>query len=211
MSKTTFALFVILILFMGILLFILYSPKQTEILRAMTNSEIPQTQPADTTLSLATETSTANPGQTVTIAVLIHTPRADTNIAEFELSYDPQTVTVNSITPGNFFTHPSVALENIDPSDPSAGRITYALRCPSTSIKENQCVHAVSSTLATISLSINPYTYANTTSLQFLPKTIVRTYAGEDILRKTQGVQLSIATPFTTLSSSSAIASPAAH
>ena len=206
MSKTTVALFVIFILFLGVLLFILYSPKQTEILHAMTNSEITQTQSTDTTLSLSTETPTINPGQTATLAVLIHTPRADTDIVEFELSYDPLTVTVNSITPGNFFIHPTLALESIDPS---AGRITYALRC--STIKENQCVHAASSTLATISLSINPYTSADTTALQFLPKTIIRSYTGENILKKTQGVQLTIATPFRPFSSSSAIASPAAH
>ena len=208
MSKTTVALFVILILFAGVLLFILYSPKQTEILRAMTGSDIPQTQSADTILSLSTETPTLNRGQTGILAVLIHTPHADTNIAEFELSYDPLTVTINSITPGNFFIHPTVVLENIDPS---AGRITYALRCSPTSTKENQCAHAASSTLATISLSINPYTSSYTTALTFLPKTIIRSYTGEDILKKTEDIQFAITTPFTPLSSSSAIASPAAH
>jgi hypothetical protein len=205
MSKTTIALLTLLIIAIGILLFILYNSKPTELFPSLTQSENMQTSEADTTLSLSTETQTINPGQTATIAVLIHTSREDANTIQFELSYDPQTVTVNAITPGNFFTHPVVALQDIDPS---AGRITYALRCSSN--KETQCIHAASPTLATISVSINPYTPAETTALKFLPKTIIRSYTGEDILKKTQGVAFAIAKPLTTFSSSSVVASQAA-
>lgn len=205
MSKTTIALAIILIIFIGILLFFLNNPQKNELVHSLTTQPITQTPPADTTLSLSTSTPTISAGQTVTIAVLIHSVTSNPDVIQFDLSYNPQIVTVNTITPGNFFKHPTVALETIDPVE---GRITYALRCPSNTA---HCNNNSSSTVALISLTISPYAAVNTTSFTFFPKTVIRSYTGKDLLKKTQGLQLEIAKPLNALSaSSSAVSSPGA-
>ena len=209
MSKTTIFLFIILLIFIGVLLYIMYGSKQNSIITTFTKPIISRFEPARTTLSLTSNEPTATPGQRITIAVLIHNPNPHPDIAQLELGYNPSELTIDSITPGTFFTSPTVALDTIDPV---AGRISYALRCPDLGVQNAQdCANVSSSTLATITVTINPYLLQNIATLSFLPKTVIRISNGRDLLQKTSDLQIALAKPFTPVASSSGITIPAGN
>jgi len=204
MSKTTLLLLFILILFLGCLLFVVYEPKKNLIITSLTSPSITQTS-AGATLSLTTTTQTLHREQTVQLEIHLHNATPHPYLTQIELAYDPQMVTVTAITPGPFFTHPTIALKKIDSI---TGRITYALRCTD---NETDCSNAASSTLATITISINPYAVKNTTTFSFLQKTVIRTNTNTDILKTTNGLQLTLNQPIIPLSSESANASQKAR
>lgn len=191
MSKTTAILLFILLISLGILFFTTYGIKENPIINSFNKPMPIKIIPADTSLSLSAESQSIQLGQTATIAVLIHNINPHPNIAQIDLAYDPSVLTIDSITPGTFFTNPTVALQTIDPV---AGRISYALHCrvsqPSVAIID--CVNPSSSTLATITVSVNSNALQNNTTLSFQPKTVVRIKDGRDVLQKTSGLQLTI-------------------
>jgi len=210
MSKTTITLLIILLIFLGVLLFIVFGTKQSAILTSLTQTSPTPTTTSDTTLSFSTNTQIVQPGQTVTVAVLIHNPHPHPSVVQLEIAYDPAAVTIENVIPGSFFTHPSIPLKNIDPI---GGRISYALRCPliPSTNKETDCINPNSSTVATITLQVNPYAIASTTSLTLFPKTVIRTASGKDIKKKTSGLVFTINKPLYPYASSSGIASPGAN
>jgi len=204
MSKTTGFLITIFIIFIGILLFVMYGMKQNSPMLSLSNKpEKVKTTPGDTGLSLSTTSQSFLPGQTITIAVLIHNPLPHTTITQFELAYDPNAMTIYSVMPGSFFTDPTIALQNIDFS---TGRISYALHCP-TENNANQmmdCANNDNQTVAVITANINPYNFKQTTQLSFLPKTVIRTNTGQDILQSTTGLTMTIGKSQFSIASASA-------
>lgn len=210
MSKTTLALLVILLIFIGLLLFVLYRVKPASIITTFSKPVgLALTNPTTASLSFSTSGKYIQRGQTVTIAVLIHNPNPHPNVVQLEIEYDTTEVTIDSLMPGTFFINPTVALNTIDST---TGRISYALHCPINPLTNNSadCANANSSTVAVITLSVNPYATSNTTTLSFLPKTVIRTNIGKDILQKTTALQLLLNSQLSPISSSSAIASPGA-
>jgi hypothetical protein len=208
MSKTTFALLVVLLIFIGLLLYVLYGVKPTSIITTFSKPiGIEPTNPATATLSFATSEQNIRRGQTVTVAVLIHNPNPHPSVIQLEIGYDPNEVTIDSLMPGTFFTNPTVALNTIDPT---TGRISYALHCPIDPLtnKSAECVSANSSTIAVITLSVNPYATSNTTTLSFFPKTVIRTSNGKDILQNTTALQLQLNSQLAPISSGSAVVQP---
>jgi hypothetical protein len=207
MSKTTVTLLVFLFIFLGILLFIVYGIKQNPIINSFNKSIPAKITPFDTSLSLSSETQTLQLGQTATIAVLIHNVNPHLNIAQVDLGYDPNVLTIDSITPGTLFKNPTIALDTIDPV---AGRISYALRCPvsQSPVGLIDCADLNSMTLATITVSVNSYAQQNTTTISFLPKTVVRIKNGRDALQKASNLQLTIGSPNYTSSSEAKILQP---
>lgn len=195
MSKTTTTLIILLLLFLGLLAFTVYGIKENPIISSIAKSFQRKIMPAQTVLSLSTETQTLQPGQTATLAILIHNVNPHPNIAEIELSFDPNIFTVESVSPGSFFTKPTVALQSIDPV---AGRISYALRCPNTQNSNAimQCDNPSSTTLATVTVSVNPYATQNTTKLTFLPRTVIRIKDGRDVLKNASGLNLKIGSAY---------------
>src|SRR5258708_30792144 len=121
MSKITVALFVILFIFVGILLYVVYGIKQNPIITSLTQP-INTSNQANTTLSFSTTEQSIQRGQTVTVAILLHNPIPHPTLAQLELAYDPTMLSVNFLTPGTFFTDPTVALQKIDPL---TGRVSY--------------------------------------------------------------------------------------
>jgi len=209
MSKTTISLFIVLLIFIGLLLITIFEYRQNPIITSLTKPIIEASSPADTDLSFANSIESIQRGQTVTVAVLIHNPNPHPTVIQLEIAYDPAVITLDSITPGTFFTNPVTALNIIDPV---AGRISYALRCPTTqTTAENDCVNASASTVATITFNTNMYTTSPNTSLSFLPKTLIRTRTGKDLLKKANNLELTITSPFLQTASYSAVASPAAN
>jgi len=166
--------------------------------------------PANTTLSFASNEQSVIPGQTVNLAVTIHNPSPPPALVQLEIGYDPMMLTVESVTPGSFFTNPTVALQRIDFS---TGRISYALRCPdqTQTNEETGCVNTDSPTVAVITVRTNPYILKPTTTLSFLPKTVVRTSSGRDILQKIVPLNLTFGKSLYTIATGSALASPAAN
>lgn len=209
MSKTTITLIIIFTLFIGVLLFIENKTNRSQLIRSLTPSIISNHKPTETALSLSTNTMTVQRGQTLTIAVLITNADPAIELTQLELSYDPLVVTFDSITPGTFFTNPTIALDH---EDPLTGRISYALRCPASQTSGNTaCTNHSASTVAVITFTINSYTMSNNTLLSFLPKTVVRIHNGTDILQRTNPLQLTIGHTFAPVSTSTAIGSPAAN
>ncbi|HWY78958.1 MAG TPA: cohesin domain-containing protein [Candidatus Sulfotelmatobacter sp.] len=194
MSKTTTTLFSILLIFIAIFLYVLLDVKQNPIITSLTQSaSIPTTAP-NTSLSLATTTQSAQNGQTITAAVLIQNLSPDIALAQLEIAYDPLIITIDDISPGTFFTNPTIVLQKIDPV---AGRISFALRCPAnetTNAIEN-CINITSPTVARITMTISPYTAKNVAELSFLPKTVIRIHTGKDILQQIKGLRLTISNP----------------
>src|SRR5260221_1223015 len=202
MSKTTIALFIILLLVLGSLFFIIYYKQQNPIIKSFAKPLISRLEPAQTTLSFQTSEQEVKQGKILTIDVLITNPNPHPNLAQLELAYNPTSIMIDSISPGKFFTKPAIVLQTIDPV---AGRISYALRCPTSQTSDtNDCVNPSSSILATLTVTINPYTLQNITTISFLPKSVIRTDNGQDLLKKTNGLQLKILKPFFPISSSSA-------
>jgi len=212
MSKITFALLLFLCIFLGILVYTAYGPKNNAIINSLSAPIRSFVAPVSTTsLSFTTNVHSILPGQTVNLAVIIHNSDPHPALAQLEISYNPTLLTVDSLTPGPFFTNPTIALQNIDPT---TGRISYALRCPnldSSVNAANDCVDITSSTVAIITVTTNPYAFKGTTTLSFLPKTVIRTSDGRDILHSTTGLDLTIGNSVYPVSSESAIASPGAN
>jgi hypothetical protein len=205
MSKTTITLLIILLIFSGLLLSIMYIKQQNPIIESIERPIISRLEPARTTLSFETTQQVAKEGQTVTVAVIIHNPNPHPSIAQLEISYDPTVITIDAINPGTFFKRPMIALQEIDPV---AGRISYALHCPNDQ-PSTDCINPESSTLAVITLSISPYAQQTTTELSFLPRSLIRTNEGRDLLKKTSSLQLMITNPLSPVASSSAFITPA--
>jgi hypothetical protein len=203
MSKTTGFLIAVFLIVIGILLFVIYGMKQNSRMVSFTKPAKEQTPSADTSVSLATTSQSLLPGQTVTIAVLIHNPMSHTTITQLEIAYDPNALTIDSIMPGSFFIDPTIALQNVDFS---TGRISYALHCPmgSNSNQMVDCANNDSPTIAVITANVNPYNLKQTTQLSFLPKTLIRTNTGRDILQSTTGLDLTIGKSQFSISSASA-------
>jgi len=204
MSKTTITLLIILLIFGGLLLFIMYVKQQNPILTSLEKPIISRFEPARTTLSFGATQESVKEGQTLTVAVMIHNPNPQPSVAQLEIAYDPTEVTIDTINPGKFFKKPIIALQEIDPV---GGRISYALRCPDDQTSAD-CINSESSTLAVITLSLNPYALQNTTELSFLPRSLIRTGEGRDLLKKSSSLRLMITNSLPPVASSSAFITP---
>jgi hypothetical protein len=210
MSKTTITLLVILLAFVGICLYEVFGIKQNPLITSFTRSlHVPTNTDANTTLSFSEAEQTIHPGQSVIIAIQLHNANPHPTLAQLEIAYDPTILTVISIEPGAFFNDPTVALQNIDPV---TGRISYALHCPfGQTVQATDCVNDASSTIAVITFRVNSYAIKNVTTLSFLPKTVIRTHNGQDILNNTTKLQLPITKSLYPISSSSATINPGAN
>ncbi len=148
--------------------------------------------PADrTTLSMTSAVTSAHAGQTISVNVLIGYQDIKPTLVQLELAYDPSILTALEILPGVYFTKPVVALQNISLN---TGRISYALRCP---LQQNRttttdCANSGTNNLATVMFQVNPYTTKSQTTISFLPKTLVHSKNGINILGGTNSLSLRI-------------------
>ena len=195
MSKTTIALLFFLLLITGALLYVQFGLRPDSVIASFPHVPVTSLTTPDTSLSLSSEKQSVQTGQTITVAVLIHNPNPHPGLVQIELAYNPQIVTIDSVNPGTFFTRPVIAFHRIDPN---SGRISYTLRCPTDPAKRilQDCTNPTLPTVATITLTVNPYLQKNTTSLTFFPKTAIRSLTGRDMLKKTTGIQLKISSSF---------------
>ena len=83
-------------------------------------------QPA-TTLSLVTNNPTPNVGDNFAVSISIDTGENQVVGTQFYISYDSSRVKVNEVSPGTFFTNPTIYQSTIDEQN---GLITYILYLP---------------------------------------------------------------------------------
>lgn len=122
MNKQTGILITILILITGVLIGLsLYNPSLSPTVTTKTVTPIAQTS-LTITAPLASENSSLYRSD-----VSIRTNSNKVTAVQIELSYDKDVLYDVDITPGTFFTSPTVLLKNIDTEN---GRITYALGVP---------------------------------------------------------------------------------
>lgn len=143
-------------------------------------------------LTLTPETTMISKLQTNTVDIVFDSPH-NTNfkpkIIQMEIAFDPMALEDVTISPGDFFTDPSVALNIIDSN---TGRISYALQ----TAKENQKTHGI---VARLSFTPNPVFSGIQTPLSFLGKTMIRDTANENISTATYGTKLIVASGSATI------------
>lgn len=185
MSKTTFALLFILLIAIGLFLYIKYENPQNGIMKTFTQTSSTKPLTSDTSLSLTSSTQTPQHRQTITVAIGITNQGLIPSLAQLEIAYDPTVLTALSVLPGTFLNKPTVVLQNIRPD---LGRISYALKCPGLP----DCANASSNNLATMTFLVNATAAKPQTTISFLPKTLIRSKNGTDMLHKTTGITLTI-------------------
>jgi len=161
----------LLILILGacaIFFLVLALNPQSPIQKQMVTKQIPIPTPfAQSTLALLpapAATTPATPG-VYQYNVALSSAANVVNAVQLELSYDPKTVTNVKIVAGPFFPNPLDLIKDIDPIN---GRISYALgiQPQAHGIKGDGIV-------ATLSFQILPTTTVSSTTIVFLPKTLV--------------------------------------
>ncbi|MGH7202968.1 MAG: cohesin domain-containing protein [Candidatus Levyibacteriota bacterium] len=191
MSKITVALLMLLLIAVGVFFFIKDDSPDNAFMTSLTHPSITQTPDEKTTLSMTSALTSVRAGQTISVTVLINNQDLKPTLAQLELAYDPTVLTATNILPGMYFTKPTIALQNISLD---TGRISYALRCPlqQNSITATDCANAATNNLATVTFQVNPYTTKSQTKISFLPKTIVHSKNGINILGGTTSLSLHI-------------------
>jgi hypothetical protein len=121
---------------------------------------------AKTTITLSSSpTATLTDPSIYSLDTKISTGDNKVTGVQLELSYDPKALTNVDVLPGTFFKDPVVLLKNIDDKN---GRISYAI-----AIKMGQQSVSGSGTIAQIQFSPLPGSNLTTTSINFLPKSMV--------------------------------------
>ena len=136
------------------------------------------------TLSLTSTKQELKSGQTGTLKVTIESQGVtndDTKLIQVELSYDPRVLTGVSLSPGDYFQHPTVMLNLVDTK---TGRISYAIE------SADKTPHGTTGTVAEITFTVNPAFSGKETNIFFLPKTVIRSAEGKNMLTATYGTKL---------------------
>ena len=202
MSKTTIALLILLLLALGGFFYVKYETPHNALIKSLIPPSNAQPTTENTTLSLISSLTLVQRGQTLSVAVTVHNEGVLPSLVQLEIAYDPTVLTATSVLPGTFFTKPTVALQNIS-SD--VGRISYALKCPQsqTNLGMTDCANAGTTTLATLTFLVNPLAAKPKTTITFLPKTLVRSKNGTNILHQVNSLTVDIQRAVVPVASSS--------
>ncbi len=139
------------------------------------------------TLENVKSTSAAMPKQ---ITMQLDGKKNKVTAVQATISFDPKVIAVTDIQTGSFFAQPVELVKKIDNT---TGRISYAVGIAPTA-------HGVigSGNVATITYQILPTATGATTTLSFLPKTLVTAEGvAQTVLDKGVGVTIPLTTPMT--------------
>lgn len=150
---------------------------------------------SESIISLSPNPLTVFPGKTATTDVMLEVSGDTPSLVQFELAYDPSSITDIEIIPGDFFTNPTVLLNIVNPR---TGRISYALEK-----NIEQTVFNQSGTIAKINFT--PLSTKKVTTLTFLPKTTIRANGEKNTLKVGYGTRILI-NPLITVPQSTASA-----
>jgi len=108
------------------------------------------------------------------------------NLAQIELSYDPDIITIVSITPGTLFANPETLIDDIDTQ---YGRISYAIKGKAIENKKNEYKNK---TVAKLKFKTTPQFSQGITTINFLPKTAIRSASQNIYLQNLSGLTIFI-------------------
>lgn len=184
MSKSLIFLLMLLLLLVSIFLYLRkqFTNEGTSV-RSGTLATI-TTAYIQSTLSLLPATLTVTAGKPAALQVVLNSKKQPA-IVQLEISYDPNIIGNIQITPGDYFSNPTIVLETISED---TGRISLAIK-PGISYARLQR----SETIASISF-IPRIEFQIPTTISFLPKTTIRTNDGSNILIKTYNATVVTAT-----------------
>ena len=137
-------------------------------------------------LTLSPDNPTLIANQINTLKVILETQKPQNQqpqTVQFEIAYDPNALHQIKLLPGTYFGAPKLLLSSINEK---TGRISYALSGTATML---------SGIAATITFVPNPAFSGKETSVYFLPKSMIRGIAEENLLNATYGTKLFVATP----------------
>lgn len=149
---------------------------------------------SESTLSLAPNPLQVFAGQAATADVMLEVSGQPPSIVQFEIAYDPSTITNVEVVPGDFFTNPTVLLNIVNLR---TGRISYALEPNPEQTVFNQLG-------AVAKINFIPLANRKSTSLTFLPKTTIRATGEQNTLKVGYGTSVIISPLQTSYGSSSA-------
>ena len=194
MAKKTFLLILVLALItIGLLWFALLPKKQAP---SQTAIPTPTPDPVQTVLTISSSISPLATPSSYKTDIVISTGQDKVTAVQLELAYDPKVLTNVDITPNGFFTDPIIKIKKIDPE---VGRITFVLGVSASD--ENGVLGQ--GILATISFSLLKGQKAQTTTIDFLPKTEVKTEGySQSVLKSTLGALFDLTQLISTPSSS---------
>ncbi len=141
-----------------------------------TPSAPPTSQVYGATLALTPNPLTLSSNQTGSINVVLDTAVENATAVQLEISYDPAVLSNVDITPGTFFTNPTVLLKKVDQTQ---GKISYAISAALTD-KGKQG----KGTVATITFAAQGQT-GKTSPVAFLPKTLATAQGAQTTILKT--------------------------
>ncbi len=176
MSKASFILLALFLLAIGAFLYMYTSPHTASFLPAFSNRAETPLPISESVLSFSPNPVSAKAGQNISLDVNLNFQNDLPTVMQLEIGYDPTILTLVAVTPGTFFTDPTILLNT---NNPRTGRISYALKCLSNS---SDCINQKAKTAAKFDFIINPYTYKSATSVTFLPKTLLQTKENSDVL-----------------------------
>lgn len=147
------------------------------------------TTPTSVTLQLTPTNQQLVKGQINKVNILLDAKSINENdtpqIIQMEIAYDPLAFSDVSITPGDFFTDPTVLLSTINIR---TGRISYALAA-----SQANAPSKTTGVVATISFVPNPTFAGAETTLSFLGKTMIRGKNDINLLTDMYGTRLYLA------------------
>lgn len=147
--------------------FSLYNPKPTPVIESV--------------IYFSPDQVTVHSGQKGSVDIIIDTKGNIPDLVQLEIAYDPSLFQNIDITPGDFYSDPSVPLKLINPNN---GRISYVLEASDKNIEKNKGV------LAAITFTPVSSPVKNETSLYFLPKTMVRIQNSLNTLKVAYGTKI---------------------
>lgn len=191
MSKKTLALIVGLVILTAVLLIIAL---QTNNRQAPTptddqTAQATPTPPAESVLTITPDVIDLTSGATgqQSVNVELDTGTNQVTAVQLELGYDPSVIRNVTVTPGTFFTSPTILLNN---NDTTEGRISYAI-----GIAPAQDPRSGSGTVATISFTVVPSATVTETEISLLPRSLVTARGvGPSVLKSASGVQVILPT-----------------
>lgn len=151
-------------------------------------SEATPTPISESTISLSPNPITTMSGKPAEADIVLEITGKAPTLVQFEISYNPNVITNVEIVPGDLFVNPTVVLNMVNPR---IGRISYAIQ-PS----KDQNLDNRSGKVALIKF-IPLSGIQHTTTLSFLPKTVIREQGEKNTLKVGYGTSV-IINPLTT-------------
>ncbi len=141
---------------------------------------------AQSVLSIMPASQSAAPTTVKTYDVVLDSNINTINAVQLELAYDPKVLANVSVKAGPFFPRPLELIKDVDSVN---GRISYAL-----GIQPQDKGVQGTGTVAIVSFNIIPAATASSTTISFLPKTVV-TGAGviQSVLKNAQSINIPVA------------------